>query len=284
MSPSRKIVVMIPTLNEGRSLGKVIDTIPIEDFHARGFMVEVIVVDGRSKDDTREVAMSRGARVYIQEGKGKGLGVRQAFSLSHPQEVVLRALSGKEGTISDMYVLSTLLDSQYLLMLDGDGTYPSKYLADVVAALEEGSDVVMGSRFRGEIRPGAMSKLNYFGNLALSGTASFVYMHPCTDVCTGLWGFRLDAIRAMDLDSERFELEAEMFAVSVRNGLKIKEIPITYYPREGESKLVPINSGTMIFRKLLSRRFSSANSKRFSGDPESDLSRMKALVQPRQGP
>lgn len=284
MSPSRKIVVMIPTLNEGRSLGKVIDTIPLEEFHARGFTVEVIVVDGNSNDDTRDVAISRGARVYVQEGKGKGLGVRQAFSLSQPQEVVLRALSGREGAISDIYVLSTLLDSQYLLMLDGDGTYPSRYLADVVAALEEGYDVVMGSRFRGEIKPGAMSKLNYFGNLILSLTASIIYMQPCTDVCTGLWGFRLDAIRSMELDSERFELEAEMFAVSVRNGLKIKEIPITYYPREGESKLVPINSGIMIFRKLLERRFSLAKSKRFSGDPDTDLNRMRAMIHPPEGP
>jgi len=284
MSPSRKIVVMIPTLNEERSLGKVIDTIPLSDFHARGFSVEVIVVDGRSKDETRDVAISRGAKVYVQDGKGKGMGVRQAFSLSHPQEVVLRALSGRDGSVSDMYVLSTLLDAQYLLMLDGDGTYPSQYLADVVEALEAGTDVVMGSRFMGKIMPGAMSKLNYLGNLVLSGTASVVYMHPCSDVCTGLWGFRLDAIRAMDLDSEKFELEAEMFAVSVRNHLRIREIPITYYPREGETKLVPMNAGTMIFRKLLARRFSSANAKRFSGDPEADLHRMKTLVQPPQGP
>lgn len=284
MSPSRKIVVMIPTLDEERSLGKVIDTIPIKEFHEMGFLVEVIVVDGRSKDNTREVAVSRGARVYVQEGRGKGTGVRQAFSLSHPQEVVLKALSGKEGMVSDMYVLSTLLDSQYLLMLDGDGTYPSQYLADVVNTLEAGNDVVMGSRFMGKIMPGAMSRLNFFGNLILSATASIVYMHPCSDVCTGLWGFRLDAIRAMDLDSNRFELEAEMFAVSVRNHLRIAEIPIIYYPRDGESKLVPMNSGTMIFRKLLERRFSSADVERFSGDPDTDMVRMNAKVRPRREP
>ena len=284
MSPSRKIVVMIPTLNEERSLGKVIDTIPMKEFHERGFLVDVIVVDGRSKDNTREVALSRGAKIYVQDGNGKGLGVRQAFSLSHPQEVVLKALSGKDGAISDLYVLSTLLDSQYLLMLDGDGTYPSRYLLDLVDALEEGKDVVMGSRFRGKIMHGAMSRLNYLGNFALSATASILYMHPCSDVCTGLWGFRLDAIRAMDLDSDKFELEAEMYAVSVRNHLKIAEIPIDYYPREGDSKLVPINSGTMIFQKLLQRRFISASMKRFSGDPETDMIRMKAIVRPRREP
>jgi hypothetical protein len=88
----------------------------------------------------------------------------------------------------------------------------------------------------------------------------------------------------MDLDSEKFELEAEMFAVSVRNHLRIKEIPIFYYPREGETKLVPINSGLMIFQKLIERRFTMARVEKFSGDPEKDLVRMNTIVRPRRHP
>lgn len=283
MSPSRRVVVMIPTLNEERSLGKVIDGIPMRELEAMGFGLDVIVVDGKSKDNTIEVATSRGAKVYIQNGKGKGLGVRQAFSLSHPQEVVLRALSTNEGVHNDLSSLSALLDSQYLVMLDGDGTYPARYVLDVVETLESGCDVVMGSRFKGQIHQGAMSRLNYFGNLVLSAAASIIYLHACSDLCTGLWGFRLDAIRAMSLDSVRFELEAEMFAVSVRNRLRIKELPIEYFPREGESKLVPINSGFMIFRKLIQRRWVGANTQdEFTGDPDLDLYRINNTVRPRQ--
>lgn len=274
---------MIPTLNEERSLGKVIDGIPMAQLEAMGFGVDVIVVDGKSKDNTIEVATSRGAKVYIQNGKGKGLGVRQAFSLSHPQQVVLRALSTNQGVQNDLGSLSALLDSKYLVMLDGDGTYPSNYVLDVVNTLESGCDIVMGSRIKGEIRPGAMSKLNLMGNLGLSAAASVIYLHPCSDLCTGLWGFRLEAIRNMSLDSVKFELEAELFAVSVRNKLRIKELPIVYLPREGESKLVPINSGFMIFRKLIQRRWVGANTlDEFTGDPDLDLHRINNSVRPRQ--
>lgn len=283
MAPSERVVVMIPTLNEERSLGKVIDGIPMAQLEAMGFGVDVIVVDGKSKDNTIEVATSRGAKVYIQNGKGKGLGVRQAFSLSHPQQVVLRALSTNQGVQNDLGSLSALLDSKYLVMLDGDGTYPSNYVLDVVNTLESGCDIVMGSRIKGEIRPGAMSKLNLMGNLGLSAAASVIYLHPCSDLCTGLWGFRLEAIRNMSLDSVKFELEAELFAVSVRNKLRIKELPIVYLPREGESKLVPINSGFMIFRKLIQRRWVGANTlDEFTGDPDLDLHRINNSVRPRQ--
>jgi hypothetical protein len=93
----------------------------------------------------------------------------------------------------------------------------------------------------------------------------------------------LDAIRSMSLDSVKFELEAEMFAVSVRNHLRIKELPIIYLPREGESKLVPINSGFMIFRKLLQRRWVGANTQdKFTGDPDLDLHRINNSVRPKQ--
>jgi dolichol-phosphate hexosyltransferase len=283
VAPSERVVVMIPTLNEERSLGKVIDGIPMAQLEAMGFGVDVIVVDGKSKDNTIEVATSRGAKVYIQNGKGKGLGVRQAFSLSHPQQVVLRALSTNQGVQNDLGSLSALLDSKYLVMLDGDGTYPSNYVLDVVNTLESGCDIVMGSRIKGEIRPGAMSKLNLMGNLGLSAAASVIYLHPCSDLCTGLWGFRLEAIRNMSLDSVKFELEAELFAVSVRNKLRIKELPIVYLPREGESKLVPINSGFMIFRKLIQRRWVGANTlDEFTGDPDLDLHRINNSVRPRQ--
>jgi dolichol-phosphate mannosyltransferase len=245
---------MIPTLNEERSLGKVIDTIPMKEFHERGFL-------GQMWQRLSMITPGGGLslrKIYVQDGMGKGAGVRR-----HSPEPSARggskALSGRKAVMICM--CSPRSSSQHFLMWRR--TY-RKYLVDLVDALEKGKDVVMGSRFRGDIKAGAMSRLNYLGNLALSATASILYMHPCSDVCTGLWGFRLDAIRAMDLDSDKFDLEAEMYAVSVRNHLKISEIPIDYYPREGDSKLVPINSGTMIFQKLLQRRFISANVERFS--------------------
>jgi dolichol-phosphate mannosyltransferase len=249
---------MIPTLNEERCIGEVIDGIPATNLRTRGYDVEILVVDGHSSDRTVEIARGKGAKVYTQNGNGKGSGLRQIFSLRNPQEVVLRTLSLKSAIDSDLGALSVLLDSKYVVMLDGDGTYPSVYIGSVVAALDEGYDVILGSRFKGIIEDGSMSRLNYFGNFVLSNMASLLYAQPVTDLCTGMWGFNTEALRNMRLDSSQFDIEAEMFAESAKNGLRIGEVPIAFLSREGESKLIPMEAGFMILWKLVQRRFSTA--------------------------
>lgn len=274
MSIANKLVVMIPALNEGQSIGKVIDGIPVDALHSLGYEVKTIVVDGQSKDQTLEIARSKGAAVFVQKGRGKGVGVRQAFSLCYPQEVVPRALSLSNGICSDVEVLSAMLDMKYLIMLDADGTYPPEHIVEVVRSLEAGAEVVMGSRFIGSIDKGAMTPLNHIGNILLSDMATVLYQTPVTDLCTGMWGFDADALKKMDLNSIHFELEAEMFAESAKKGLRIEEVPVHYRVREGESKLVPLKAGMMIFGKLLTRRFVSAKgqidmkiSRRSDGSP-----------------
>ncbi|MDD1773752.1 MAG: glycosyltransferase, partial [Methanomassiliicoccales archaeon] len=185
MNPGAKVVVMIPTLNEERCIGDVIDGIPTQQMRAMGFEVEIIVVDGHSSDRTVEIAKLKGAKVYTQNGNGKGSGMRQIFMLRNPQEVVIKTLSLKSAIDSDLGALSVLLDSKYVVMLDGDGTYPSGYIADLVTALEDGYDVVLGSRFKGRIEDGSMSRLNVFGNIVLSNIATMLYVKPVTDLCTG---------------------------------------------------------------------------------------------------
>ncbi len=260
MYPERKVLVMIPALNEERAIGKVIDEVPWIKLLEAGFRTEILVVDGNSVDRTLEIARERGVKTIAQKGgKGKGIGVRQAFSLSHPQQVVINVLNLKGDVEAAMDAMKSFLDSDYIVMLDGDGTYPPSHIYDMVLSLESGNDVVMGSRLKGEIESGSMSHLNLLGNLLLSSIASVVYLHPVSDLCTGLWGFRTSSLRLLSLDSLAFELEAEMFAEAVKNGLKIDEVPISYLKREGESKLVPIKSGVMILVKLMERRIFTAN-------------------------
>ena len=165
-------------------------------------------------------------------------------------------------------------------MLDADGTYPPGHILQVVKALDSGADVVMGSRFKGSIDDGAMTLLNSMGNKLLSNIATMLYQTPVTHLCTGMWGFDAEALKRMDLNSVHFELEAEMFAESAKKGLRIEEIPIHYRVREGESKLVPLKAGMMIFSKLLTRRFWSAKgqfdmriSRRLEGSTNAALSR-----------
>jgi len=259
LHPERKVLVMIPALNEERAIGKVIDEVPWVKLLELGFRTEILVVDGNSVDRTIEIARERGVKTITQEGgKGKGIGVRQAFSLSHPQQVVINVLKLKGDVQGAMDAMKSFLDSDYIVMLDGDGTYPPSYIYDMVISLEAGNDVVMGSRIMGKIEPGSMSPLNLLGNLILSTFASLIYLHRISDLCTGLWGFKTSALRLLSLDSLAFELEAEMFAEAVKTGLRINEVPISYLRREGESKLVPIKSGAMILVKLVERRLFTA--------------------------
>ena len=88
--------------------------------------------------------------------------------------------------------------------------------------------------------------------------ASLLYQQPCTDLCTGMWGFNATALDTLELDSRHFELEAEMFAESAKKGLRMAEVPITYYPRLGETKLIPLKAGFTILDKLMRRRFFNA--------------------------
>jgi glycosyltransferase involved in cell wall biosynthesis len=253
-----KIVVMIPALNEERSIGKVIDDIPRKELMSRGYEVRVVVVDGQSTDRTLAIAREKGAYVLVQKGRGKGLGVRQAIALCDPREVVPKVLALTGGLCAKFSDLASMLDAKYMVMIDADGTYPPRYIPDVISALEAGADVVMGSRFKGNIAEGAMTPLNHFGNIVLSDIATLLYQHPCTDLCTGMWGFNSHALRTLELDSKHFELEAEMFAETVKKGLRLEEIPINYLPRAGETKLVPLKAGVTIMTKLLERRFWSA--------------------------
>lgn len=253
-----KIVVMIPALNEERSIGKVIDDIPRKELMNRGYEVRVVVVDGQSTDRTLAIAREKGAYVLVQKGRGKGLGVRQAIALCDPREVVPKVLALTGGLCAKFSDLASMLDAKYMIMIDADGTYPPRYIPDVISALEAGADVVMGSRFKGSIAEGAMTPLNHFGNIVLSDIATLLYQHPCTDLCTGMWGFNSHALRTLELDSKHFELEAEMFAETVKKGLHLEEIPINYLPRAGETKLVPLKAGVTIMTKLMERRFWSA--------------------------
>ncbi|MDD1767332.1 MAG: glycosyltransferase [Methanomassiliicoccales archaeon] len=279
MNPGAKVVVMIPTLNEERCIGDVIDGIPTMDLRAMGFEVETIVVDGHSCDRTVEIAKQKGAKVYTQNGNGKGSGLRQIFMLRNPQEVVIRTLSLKSAIDSDLGALSVLLDSKYVVMLDGDGTYPSSYISDLVEALEEGYDVVLGSRFKGRIENGSMSRLNIFGNRMLSNLATMLYVKPVSDLCTGMWGFNTEALRNMKLDSTHFDIEAEMFAELAKNMMKIGEVPIEYLKREGESKLIPMEAGFMILKKLIQRRFATAERIAVKATAEKESSHTTSLAQ-----
>ena len=223
----KKVAILLPALNEEAGIGTTIDSIPIKSIRAMGYDASIIVVDGNSKDRTVEIALSKGAGFILQKGRGKGRGVRQA----------LREL-----------------DADYVIMLDSDGTYPAESIPEFLEALEAGADVVIGSRTKGRIEPGAMSRTNLIGNHALSWLATFLYGRRCTDVCTGMWGFDKKAVDSLKLNSNFFEIEAEFFAQAVKAKLETCEVPIVYRARHGESKLGGVKTGLKIGAKLVRKR------------------------------
>ena len=138
-------------------------------------------------------------------------------------------------------------------MVDGDNTYPIE-MATEMARLLKRHDVVIGSRLKGTIEPGAMTKLNVVGNTLLSLLAWGLFGTRISDVCTGFWGYKGEVIRRFELAARGFEIEADMFAECVRIGLCIAEIPITYRAREDRPKLSSLRDGLQIGLFLCKRR------------------------------
>ena len=226
-----RVAFIIPTLNEAPSIGSVIESIPVVELAKDGYETAVYVVDGRSVDDTREIAVAKGAEVITEARSGKGVAVQTA----------LRAV-----------------DADYVIVADGDNTYPLRVATEMLRLLQA-NDVVIGSRLKGTIEPGAMTRLNVVGNVLLSRLARTLFGTHISDVCTGFWGYRSDAIRRLELAARGFEIEVDMFVECVRKGLRIAEIPITYRAREDQPKLSSLRDGVKIGLFLCRRRLTQEN-------------------------
>ena len=224
----KEVYVIFPALNEEATIGKVIDEVPVEDIEGKGYRAEIVVVDNNSTDRTKEIAEERGARVITEPIKGKGRAIRTAF----------------ESVTGD-----------FIFMLDADFTYPATYIPEMLELLEEGYDVVLGSRLKGQIEEGAMSRLNLLGNHVLAFLANFLYGTRVSDLCTGCWGFRGEVTKGLKLDAIGFELEANMLIEIARKGFRIGEVPIYYRRRLTPTKLSSIRSGFKIGRTLIGKRF-----------------------------
>ena len=220
--------MVLPALNEEEAIGKVLDEIPVEELEAKGYQTEIIVVDNGSTDKTAEIAAAQGARVISEPNRGKGLAIRTGFG----------AVSG-----------------DFVFMLDSDFTYPAGYITQMVDLLESGYDVVLGSRLNGAVEHGAMKRLNLIGNHLLAFLANLLYGTRVSDLCTGLWGFKIEVLRSLNLDAVGFELEANMLIEVAKRKYRVGEIPIQYRKRATASKLGSIKSGWRIGRKLIVSRF-----------------------------
>jgi glycosyltransferase involved in cell wall biosynthesis len=205
-----EISVVIPCLDEEEAVGNVVDH-ALEGISRSGRTGEVVVADNGSTDRSAEIAAEHGARVVSEPRRGYG-------------SAYLAGIAAARG--------------QYVVMGDADETYPLTELGPFVDRLEQGDDLVMGSRFRGTIHGGAMPRLNrYVGNPIMTGLLKLFFGVKVSDAFCGMRAIRRDALPVLELHSTGMEFALEMVFKAYRRGLKVSEIPIDYFPRRGETKL-----------------------------------------------
>jgi glycosyltransferase involved in cell wall biosynthesis len=229
--------VVVPTLNEARNLPHVLPRIPT-------WVHEVILVDGRSTDDTVEVARTLwpAIRVVDQIGKGKGDALRTGFSAA-------------TGDI--------------IVMIDADGSTDPGEIPLFVGALLAGADFAKGSRF---LQGGGTSDMEFhrrMGNWGLLMLVRQLFGGQYSDLCYGYNAFWTNTIRSLNLDGDGFEIETMMNVRALRSGLKITEVPSFEAARVyGTSRLRAIPDGFRVLGTIMKEWRLSQRARRGARAPQ----------------
>ena len=204
----------MPCLNEAETIGICIEK-AVRFLQTNGITGEIIIADNGSTDESVEIAESAGAQVVPVPLKGYGAALMGGINAAR---------------------------GEYVIMGDSDDSYDFSNLMPFVKQLRSGYDLVMGNRFKGGIKPGAMPFLHrYIGNPILSAVGRVFFRTPVGDFHCGLRGFKRDAIINLDLRTTGMEFASEMVVKSTINGLKITEVPTILYP-DGRSRPPHLNT------------------------------------------
>jgi len=202
-SATLQLSVVMPCLNESLTLGTCVQK-ALATIKCLGLEGEVIVADNGSNDGSQAIAEGLGARVVAIEKRGYGSALRGGIAAAR---------------------------GRYVIMADSDDSYDFSQIGDFVAKLDEGFDLVMGNRFQGGIRPGAMPVLHRFvGNPFLSWLGRLFFNCPVGDFQCGLRGFRKEAIDKLELQTLGMEFSTEMVVKATLFNLKVAEIPTVLSP------------------------------------------------------
>lgn len=223
-APSQLIVsVVIPCLNEAETIEACV-TAAQGVLDQNGLAGEVIVADNGSSDGSAELAEKAGALVIHEPRRGYGSAYRAG----------LEAARGK-----------------YVVMLDADLTYDVGDIPRFVEELEAGGDLVIGDRMD-NIKPGAMPWLHrYVGNPVLTGLLNLLFRTGVDDAHCGMRAVRRDRLPDLGLRTTGMEFASEMVIRASQEDLDIRQFPIEYHPRGGESKLQSFRDGWRHLRFLL---------------------------------
>ncbi len=219
-----KVTVIIPTLNEERSIGQTLDEIP-KDFAD----LEIMIVDGLSKDRTVAIAQDKGARVVLEKRKGYGRAYKTGFKEA-------------KGDI--------------IVTLDGDTTYPAYDIPRVVKMLiDEGLDFITCDRLS-TLNKKAMTSGHRFGNWVLAKTSNILFNMHIKDSQSGMWVFKKKILKKIKLCSDGMALSEEIKIEVFKNKeIKAIEIPVEYRIRIGDIKLNTWGDGIGNWKYLWRKRF-----------------------------
>ena len=201
------VSIVMPCLNEAQTVAECVARARealavLAERH--GLAGEVLVADNGSSDGSREIAESAGARVVAVSERGYGAALIGGF----------RAARGR-----------------FLVMGDCDCSYDFLEAVAMVERLVEGADLCMGSRFSGEIRPGAMPwKNRHIGNPVLSSTLRLLFDSKVGDAHCGLRALTADCFARLHLSATGMEFASEMVIKAALRGVRIDEVPVTLHP------------------------------------------------------
>ena len=218
------ISIVMPCLDEAGTIGTCVAKAR-SWLAGSGLRGEVLVVDNGSTDDSAAIAAREGARVVPESARGYG-------------RAYLRGFAEARGEI--------------IVMGDADDTYDFSDLSGLIAPLSQGADMVLGNRFSGGIKPGAMPFLHrYLGSPIINLILRVFFKVNVGDSQSGFRAFRRSLLDQLRLSSGGMELASEMIVRTAHGGFTIAEVPAPYSARSGESKLNTVRDGWRHLRFLL---------------------------------
>jgi glycosyltransferase involved in cell wall biosynthesis len=221
-----EVSIVMPCLNEAESIAECVRQAQagLATANVGG---EILIADNGSTDGSQEIARGLGARVVDVPRKGYGAALMGGFEAAR---------------------------GRFIIMGDADASYDFSAVEPFIERLRGGDQLVMGNRFKGGIKPGAMPFLNrYLGNPALSFLGRLLFPSRIGDFHCGLRAFRRDVLPTLDLHSEGMEFASEIVVKASLNDLAISEVPTTLSPalRSRKPHLRPWRDGWRHLRFLL---------------------------------
>jgi glycosyltransferase involved in cell wall biosynthesis len=203
VSAAPMVTVLLPCLNEAETVATCVAE-ALSALKQAGIEGEVLVVDNGSTDNSAVLAQLAGARVVHESRRGYGSAIRR----------------GAEEASGD-----------YLVIADADGSYDLSDISRFVSGLQDGADLVMGSRLRGRIERGAMPWMHRrIGNPLLSGILNVMFQSRVSDAHCGMRALTKSAFRRMKVSSQGMEFASEMVVKASLAGMRIMDIPVTLRP------------------------------------------------------